>query len=87
MKIVVRLSVTARALFGAVIALGMFGVAVDAAAQKWPEKPVRLIAPFADADREHTGRAPALCARRDHPVDAHHSPSRHPARVNRECIE
>ena len=44
MNIVQRLGVTVRALLAAIPALA---VSQDAAAQKWPEKPVRIVTPFA----------------------------------------
>lgn len=48
MNISQHLAVTVRALTGAVVAAGVLGVAAvdDAAAQKWPEKTVRVVTPF-----------------------------------------
>ena len=49
MNIVQRSCVTIRALTGAAVAAITLAVAVanDAAAQKWPDRPVRIVAPFA----------------------------------------
>ena len=49
MNIVQRPCVTIRALTGAVVAATTLAVAVanDAAAQKWPDRPVRIVTPFA----------------------------------------
>ena len=48
MNIVQHLAVTVRALTGAVVAAAALGVVAvdDAAAQKWPEKTVRIVTPF-----------------------------------------
>ena len=48
MNIVQHIAVTVRALAGAVIAAATLGVVAvdDAAAQKWPEKTVRIVTPF-----------------------------------------
>ena len=48
MNIAQHLAVTGRALTGAVVAAAILGVTAvgDAAAQKWPEKTVRIVTPF-----------------------------------------
>ncbi len=49
MNIVPQLSGTIRLLIGAIVVVATLGVVAvdDAAAQKWPEKPVRIVTPFA----------------------------------------